>query len=282
MSSGAAGQVVGEGRCLTSPAETIKEVVEERTDEKGRLVKVSNWIWNILMIILKVTRKIRLRLVSEKVCPEVAARSEWKKFGDATFDGPGPNISSTIIGEPVYLKLSLTKDHDREPAKVAVVEAKNIVCRYCKGAHWSARCPYKSTFAEEVNKEAAASAPPKEEVKLKYVPPSMRKNLENAAGGGTTMEGTTTGPSHRDNPNTIRISNLAEICTDADIRDLVSRIAPPVRVYVVKDQRTLLCRGSAFVSFHIIEDAQKAIQKLNGYPYGNLILNVEMAKPQLS
>lgn len=217
-----------------------------------------------------------MSLVTESVCPQVAARSEWKKFGDAINDGPGPNISSTIIGEPVFLKLSMTRDHDRQPAKASVVEAKNVVCRYCQGAHWTAKCPYKSAFAEEADAAAAAAAKEESTKPLKYVPPSMRRAAESAG----PLEGTTNAPSHRDNPNTIRISNLAEICTDADIRDLVSPIATPARVYVLKDQRTMRCRGSAFVSFHLIEDVERAIKVLNGRPYGNLILQVELAKPQ--
>lgn len=203
----------------------------------------------------------------------MARRHDWRKFGDAAGDGPGPNISSTIVGESVFLNLSHSKDHDREPAKAAVVEAKNISCRYCQGAHWSARCPYKSTFAEEPPKEGKGEPP----AKLKYVPPSLRRSQE----AGITDPLTPTATTNRDNPNTIRISNLSEICTDADIRDLVGRIAPPARVYVVKDQRTNMCRGSAFVSFHLIEDAQKCITVLNGRPYGNLILHVEMARPQV-
>lgn len=212
-----------------------------------------------------------MTLVTESVCPQVAARSVWKKFGDAISDGPGPNLSSTIIGEPVFLKLSMTKDHDSQPAKASVVEVRNVVCSYCQGAHWSARCPYKSTFAEEADTGKEESSKP-----LKYVPPSLRRSAESTG----TFEGTTNAPSHRDNPNTIRISNLSEICTDADIRDLVSPIAAPARVYVLKDQKTLRCRGSAFVSFHLIEDVERAIKVLNGRPYGNLILQVELAKPQ--
>jgi translation initiation factor 3 subunit G len=239
-----------------TPSDTIKIVEEIRTDETGRRIKV--------------TRKIRLRLVSSQVCPEVARRHTWRKFGDAISDGPGPNISSTIVGEPVFLKLSMNRDHDREPVKAAVVEAKNIVCRYCQGGHWSAKCPYKSTFAEEV---AAADASKDEPAKLKYIPPSQRRAIEAGLDPSAAS-------SHRDNPNTIRISNLSEVCTDADIRDLVSRIVTPARVYVVKDQRTMLCRGSAFVSFVLLEDAERVISILNGRPYGNLILHVEMAKPQ--
>lgn len=217
--------------------------------------------------------------MSEKVCPEVAARRNWKKFGDAMNDGPGPNINSTIVGEAVFLKLSMNKDHDKEPSKAPVVEAKNIACRYCQGSHWTAKCPYKSTFADEVAKEAntaqaAKAAADKAAVSGKYIPPSLRKAIEEGGPGATL-------PMQRDNPNTVRISNLSDITTDADIRDLCSRIAPVARVFVSKDMRTGMCRGSAFVSFMTMQDAERVIQVLDGRPYGNLIIKAELAKPQV-
>lgn len=249
----------------SAPSAAEKTVVEERVDEQGRRVRV--------------TRKIRLRLVSERVSPEVAARRAWRKFGDAASDGPGPHLSSTIIGEPVFLKLSLAGGvGDGEPTKAAVVQVKNIVCRYCQGAHWSAKCPFKSTFAEEA-KDAEGGAGKEEAAGLKkYIPPSMRRAMEagGMAEGGIGLATT----SQRDNPNTVRISNLADVVTETDLRDLVGRIAQPARVYVVKDQRTMLCRGSAFVSFHMMEDAERVVTKLHGHKYGNLVLHVEMAKPQ--
>lgn len=246
-----------------APSATEKTIVEERVDENGRRVRV--------------TRKIRLRLVSERVRPEVAARRAWRKFGDAAADGPGPHLSSTIIGEPVFLKLSLTGGAaENEPAKAAVVQAKNIVCRYCQGAHWSAKCPFKSTFAEEAREAEGGSGKDEGAGPKKYIPPSMRRAMEAAAESGIPMATT----SQRDNPNTVRISNLADVVTEADLRDLVGRISQPARVYVVKDQRTMLCRGSAFVSFHTIEDAERVVAKLHAHKYGNLVLHVEMAKPQ--
>lgn len=241
---------------LHKPSEEFKTIVEERTDDQGRRMRV--------------TRKVKLRLVTEKVSDGVAARCHWKKFGDAANDGPGPNSSSTIVGEAIFLKLSLNKDLDREPSKAPVVEAKNITCQYCQGAHWSARCPYKATFMEEAKGNAAAAAATAPEKSTKYIPPSMRKALEE----GTPM------PTNRDNPNTVRLSNLSEITTEADIRDLVTRIAPVSRVFVPKDPRTGLCRGSAFVSFMSMHEVERVIQVLDGRPYGNLIIKAELAKPQ--
>lgn len=241
--------------------DNIKSVTEERVDDQGRRIRV--------------TRKIRLRVVSEKVSVEVASRQGWCKFGDAANDPPGPNISSTIIGEPVFLNLSQTKDLDDGSSKATVVQAKNIQCRYCQGAHWSAKCPFKSTFADEIKDSivSSSSSTAAPGGGSKYIPPALRRSMEE----GGPAPGTT---GHRDNPNTVRISNLSEMVTEGDLRDLVGFIAAPARVYVVKDQRTNLCRGSAFVSFHKIEDAERVIKRLEGHMYGNMIIHVEMAKPQ--
>lgn len=55
------------------------------------------------------TRKILTKLVKEKVFKVVADRKGWTKFGDAAGNPPGPDISSTIIGEQVFLKLAVGK-----------------------------------------------------------------------------------------------------------------------------------------------------------------------------
>lgn len=47
-----------------------------------------------------------MRLVKSAVKPEVAERKLWRKYGDAANDPPGPNTSTTVVGEAVYLKLS--------------------------------------------------------------------------------------------------------------------------------------------------------------------------------
>lgn len=218
--------------------------------------------------------------MSEKVSPEVVARREWRKFGDALANTSGQGSNSKLVPEPVFLKLSLTKDHDRDNTKTSVVAAKNIACRYCQGAHWSAKCPHKDAFAEEVKEAAAASAAigMDDTGKLKYIPPSLRRSME--AGGPSVTVASVASMVQRDNPNTVRLSNLAEITSDADIRELVGRIASFTRVYVTKDQMTGLCRGSAYISFTTVREAETVIQKLDGYYYGNLVIRAEMAKPQ--
>lgn len=242
----------------------IREEVEERVLEDGKRVRV--------------IRKIRSKLVKEEVSPEVALRRTWAKFGDAAMDGPGPNSNSMTLGEPVFLKLSLGKDIDREIANKTQQpsEARTVKCRLCSGPHWTAMCPYKETFAGE-EKEASGLADqgsvkePEPTKPLKYVPPSMRGAAAAATSGTTSV-------SDRDNPNTIRLSNLNELCTEADVRALCGHFGAVARCYMAKDHETGRCRGYAFVSFHSADDAQKAIDRLKGHPYGNLILHAEWSK----
>ena len=52
------------------------------------------------------------------------------------------------------------------------------------------------------------------------------------------------------------------------------------RVYVAIDQKTGVNRGFGFVNFVNKEDAERAINKPNGYGYDNLILRVEWSTPR--
>lgn len=260
-----------------SDSTMIKTVTEDKRDDQGRLVRV--------------TRKIRMKLVTEAVEPEVAARREWRKFGLAANDGPGPNISSTILGEPVYLKLALDQDFDKQEAaaQVPVVEAKSVKCRYCEGPHWSVKCPYKDKFAGEEakvnhgqgsqNAEAASASPAQPAGPAKYVPRFRRQQEEGGSAAAPSAAGENQ-PDDRDLGLAIRISNLSDIVVENDIRDLCAAIGTPVaRCNVAKDRFTGRCKGYAFVNFYSKEDAERVMNRLNGLPYGNLILKCEIARP---
>jgi len=55
----------------------------------------------------KIVRKIKVKKVTQVVNHDVARRKNLKKFGNAINHGPGPNPSTTNIGEEVIVKLSL-------------------------------------------------------------------------------------------------------------------------------------------------------------------------------
>ncbi len=97
---------------------------------------------------IKVTRKIQQVIKVEKVHKSVAEQKQWQKFGNSANDKPGPNESTTVLVEEVFLKLSMEPAPSEEESTMAEtlnkVKNKVIICRYCKGEHWSTKCPFKN------------------------------------------------------------------------------------------------------------------------------------------
>ncbi|MFQ6644038.1 hypothetical protein Gotur_018141 [Gossypium turneri] len=153
-----------------------------------------------------------------------------------------------------------------------------MVCRTCgkKGDHWTSKCPYKDlaapveTFVDKpVASEASVAA--SGSGKGAYVPPSMRAGAERTAGSDMRR---------RNDENSVRVTNLSEDTREPDLLELFRTFGAVTRVYVAMDQKTGTSRGFGFVNFVNREDAQRAINKLNGYGYDNLILRVEWATPR--
>ena len=63
-------------------------------------------------------------------------------------------------------------------------------------------------------------------------------------------------------------------------QDLFSPFGLISRIYIAYDRETGESRGFAFVNFVHKEDAARAVAKLDGYGYDNLILRVEFAAPR--
>ncbi|KAF6160738.1 hypothetical protein GIB67_035939 [Kingdonia uniflora] len=155
-----------------------------------------------------------------------------------------------------------------------------MVCRTCgkKGDHWTSRCPYKDLaqppeFFEDKppatpSDTAAASVPVKGGA---YVPPN--KKAGSSSSGGQEMR-------RRNDENSVRVTNLSEDTREPDLHELFRTFGTVTRVYVAVDQKTGMSRGFGFVNFLNKEDAERAINKLNGYGYDNLILRVEWATPR--
>merc|ERR1712216_1041543 len=61
--------------------------------------------------------------------------------------------------------------------------------------------------------------------------------------------------------------------------ELFERFGRIFRIYLAKDRETGESRGFAFVSFSRREDAERAMNALQGYGYDHLILKIEWAKP---
>lgn len=160
------------------------------------------------------------------------------------------------------------------------------------GDHWTLKCPYKDTPKEEMEADiaaraesgepapvAAVAAPDRSASALdgafgsgKYVPPSLRGRAAGDFGGDSQRD------DDRDQA-TLRVTNISPDTREDDLKELFRSFGPVARVYLAKDRETFQSRGFAFVSFVYREDAERALNKLQGYGYDHLILKLEWAKP---
>jgi len=245
-----------------------KRVIEFRRNDDGKLEKV--------------TRHYKIQKL--RVPKAVAVRKNWKKYGAAANDPPGPQSATTVISEDIFMQFLSLKDNKSSKeadltSKIGGMDKGQVKCRYCKMDHWSLKCPYKDKLGElnlvDSQEASASSAAAERPAGGKYVPPSLR------AGGNIRGEAMATSRS-KDEANTIRVTNLPEEIQDSDLKDLFGPFGRVTRIFLAKDKYTGQSKGFAFVSFDSREAAMKAIAAVNGFGYANLILNVEWAKPSTS
>lgn len=86
---------------------------------------------------------------------------------------------------------------------------------------------------------------------------------------------------NRDDLPTLRVTNISEDTQENDLRDLFGMFGRVARVYVGRDRETGAGKGFAFVSFEDRMAAQKAMEKVNGKGYDNLILSVQWSRKSL-
>ncbi|KAI4339177.1 hypothetical protein MLD38_024144 [Melastoma candidum] len=246
----------------------IKKVIEYKFNDEGNKVKITT-----------VTR-VR-KLAKARLSKKAVERRSWPKFGDAVHEDVGSRLTMVSTEEIV---LERPRAHGSKPeestaagdplAQVGKKGAVLMVCRTCgkKGDHWTSKCPYKDLAPQsEAFVDKPSGPEPTASKSNAYVPPSMRGGAVERA--GTEMR-------RRNDENSVRVTNLSEDTREPDLLELFRTFGPVSRVYVAVDQRTGLSRGFGFVNFVNKEDAERAISKLNGYGYDNLILRVEWATPR--
>lgn len=270
-------------------AKGIKTVVEYVTNEKGQK--------------LKVTRKIKSVSKPVRVNKHVLSRRKWSKFGDCSGLPPGPETNITYVSfEVINLDLRPKKRGEEEKEEDSLQKLKEsasiVVCRNCgETGHWTLKCPKRSEISP-----FGASKPPEEEKpgsaggssssgdargssageSNKYVPMHLR-NVAGSSASGSASGDNKRGVSslqQRQDESTLRVTNLSEDVSEQDLQDLFRRFGHTSRIYLAKDRVTGLSRGFAFINYQNRQEAQNAIDKLNGHGYDNLILHVEWAKPR--
>lgn len=86
------------------------------------------------------------------------------------------------------------------------------------------------------------------------------------------------GGANRDDLPTLRVTNISEDTQENDLRELFGGFGRVARVYVGRDRETGAGKGFAFVSFEEKANAQKAMDKIHGKGYDNLILSVQWSR----
>lgn len=242
----------------------FKKVVEYKTEDDKKF---------------KITNIFRIEKV--KVPKTVALRKEWNKFGDASNDSPGVNPATTVVSDEVFMQFLSNKEEPTSAPEAASAPIPLIKCRFCKGDHWSAKCPHKDLLQDKLSEPSRENlAGGTGSSNQAYKPPSMRSGAPQSAGSrpGTKFSDFGKGPGNKDDW-TVRVSNLPEEATESDLTELFKPFGKTLRIFLAKDKSKQISRGFAFVTFMNKDDAQRAIWGVNDYGYNHLILKVEWAKP---
>jgi len=240
----------------------------------------------------KVTRKVKQTKVTSWTNQNIANRKSLAKFGKAVTNEA--HEASLIVKsvEEVSVELakklgtqSVTKDDAEDKFYEDSLSFATNLNQEKKV--WTEMNKLKQLEREDVGVGGAKDEEKKEETTTetpaasgkgtKYVPPSVRSAME---GGGKDGKGKGKGDLAQQQEASLRITNLSEDCREGDLQDLFGQCGRLQRVYLAKDMETGLSRGFAFITYYTREDAQKAIEKLNGHGYDNLILQVQFAKPR--
>ncbi|XP_058099404.1 uncharacterized protein LOC131243827 [Magnolia sinica] len=259
-------------RVVMGPDENgVKKVIEYKFNDDGNKVKITT------------TTRTR-KLAKARLSKRAVERRGWAKFGDAAHEDAGSRLTM-VSTEEILIEKPRAPGSKAEETKVAGDPLASLgkggavlmVCRTCgkKGDHWTSKCPYKDLAPQAEGfvdrpPTSETAAPASAATKGTYVPPGMRGGAERT---GTEMR-------RRNEENSVRVTNLSEDTREPDLLELFRTFGAVSRVYVAVDQKTGMSRGFGFVNFVNKEDAERAINKLNGYGYDNLILRVEWATPR--
>lgn len=220
--------------------------------------------------LLKTITKVKVTNVRVKEALEVAERRKWKAFGQAALDDKA-GVKTTVQSKDEILLEDPNADTDLQEEDPTTSTFGNLNAFWAK----QQKRQLQRKYDVEDEPEDAAGGDKWTQVGStgsKYVPPSMR--------GGGAAGGTAFKPERRtDDLNTIRVTNLSESTTEADLQYLFSKYGRISRVYLAKDKETMQSRGFAFVSFVSKDDAAVAMRELQGFGCDHLILKLEWARP---
>ena len=78
--------------------------------------------------------------------------------------------------------------------------------------------------------------------------------------------------------NRLFIAGLSETTTTETFREVFSEFGPIVEAQIITDRETGMSKGFGFLTFENVEDAQRAIQQMNGSPLDGKNIHVAESK----
>lgn len=238
---------------------------------------------------LKITQRVKEIVITEKVNKSIAERKKWAKYGAEKDSGPGPNLSTTKLGEELYLRLApswkeVNEQEEKQKGKQQN-EKNGFMCRACGiSGHFTSMCPFKDVLGElSVNSKAESigdsatesAATPPTATSGKYVPPSRR------IGGRDPSSDAYKCQRESDDAMTLKICQLNENADEITIKQkLLSPFSSIPRVSVVRNKENGKSRGIAYITFSSEKEAETALRLLDGRGFMNLVLTAEWSKPR--
>ena len=265
------------------PNTGIKTVTEYRTNAVGQRFKM--------------TKQILVKEVRTREAKEIAARKarlQGRKFGLAK-NCPDESNVTIVTNDTVTIQNPKEEDQDdaaqQSTVKASMNEfAKKQMMRKLKmkyGMDEGAAMPTmdededdkeggaRSKFGALAGASGDARAPA--DAPKSYVPPGLRGTVGAGAAPGSGLA-RMAAYDDRDQA-TLRVTNISEDTTEADLQMLFAPYGRVARIYLAKDRETFVSRGFAFVSYINRADAARAMEELQGYGFDHLILKIEWAKP---
>lgn len=267
---------------LLEEEEPLPPTTQSGPDAKGIITKVE-YFRNDKGDLMKRTTKSRVVKVEKKMYKAASERrANWQKYGDAAVERPTDAITSRAPEDVPFERLKSKKQSKEEKQKedfqvanagdnkAAAMSLRELLHKKRMERQLLAAKGLLEVEAPPDESQGEGGSLPSAGSKGGYVPPSLR-NRGNAEGDAMQK---------RRDENSVRVTNLSEDVVEQDLLDLFGRFGHVQRVFIAKDRETGESRGFAFVNFARREDAQNAINTLDGFGYANLILSVSWATPR--
>lgn len=267
---------------LLEEEEPLPPTTQSGPDAKGIITKVE-YFRNDKGDLMKRTTKSRVVKIEKKMYKAASERrANWQKFGDAAVERPTDAITSRAPEDIPFERLKSKKQSKEEKQKEdfqvanagdnksAAMSLRELLHKKRMERQLLAAKGLLEVEAPPDESQGEGGSLPSAGSKGGYVPPSLR-NRGNAEGDAMQK---------RRDENSVRVTNLSEDVVEQDLLDLFGRFGHVQRIFIAKDRETGESRGFAFVNFSRREDAQDAINTLDGFGYANLILSVSWATPR--